>query len=310
MLLACVAVTPITFFVIYKYLKSQYPHEVCSWKEMKWVIIVLCWIIPYVAFLPLSTGLYLTLSGYWQFGLVMVQGGFRWVIICGIEYLGENRVSQLTILVFELVCDMFYETHAASQMAAADLGITLACQPVMDLLGNCWTMYYILRFAKDNKKAQTLMLIALSVREVVELVTSLGVSLVLGCAWFTHYEDFFMIDTLTAEQLQRAIKMSALDFSTEFLVLYIFSKLVQKVWGLTVLDLAQSFCAAIGRLEFFGLVAGCTTFILMFLQYHFGTDYFFQFLWLQEGMSNNSTFCEVLQDAGKSCFQTKLCLNI
>ena len=123
-------------------------------EETKWVIILVCWVIPFVSCLPLSTGLYLQLTGYWQFALVMDQGVYRTVTLSGIKFLGEGRVSPLTILVLKLVCDVFFETHAASQMAAADLGITLACQPVMDILGNCWTMFAILHFSKKTRKGK------------------------------------------------------------------------------------------------------------------------------------------------------------
>jgi len=164
-------------------------------------------------------------------------------------------------------------------------------------------MFAILHFSKNNKEGQTMQIVALSIREVIEQVTSLGVSLVLGSSWLTHKEDFFMIDNLTKKQLERAITMSIVDFFLELIVMIGFSRMVLKVWGLTPLDLAQAFCAAIGRLEFFGLVAGCTALILACLQYHFGSDYYFQFYWLAEGMRNNPEFCENLQAVGESCYQ-------
>jgi len=86
--------------------------------------------------------------------------------------------------------------------------------------------------------------------------------------------------------------------------------MTKKVWNLTPLDLSQAFCAAIGRFEFFGMMAGSTTFILVFLQYHFGSDYFFQFHWLNEDIMNDPTFCEDLQALGKSCYQISYSLNV
>ena len=128
-------------------------------------------VIPFVAILPLSTGFYVSTKGYKQLGIVVGIGIFRYVEVFGVEYLGFGKVNELTILVFELVIDVFYETHAATLFSGADHFITLASQPLLDLIGNLGTMFYIYWFQRHDKNAQTLSLIALAIREIIEVTT-------------------------------------------------------------------------------------------------------------------------------------------
>ena len=145
------------------------PRHLITKKEFKRFLLIVIFVIPFVAVLPLSTGFYMVLNGYKQLGLVTVIGGLRFVEVLGIERLGLGKVNELTILVLELVVDVFYETHAATLFSGADLGITLAFPPLLDLMGNVLTMGYIYYYQRNDKNAQTLSLIALATREIVEV---------------------------------------------------------------------------------------------------------------------------------------------
>eukprot|EP00519_Triparma_laevis_P000844 CAMPEP_0182508240 /NCGR_PEP_ID=MMETSP1321-20130603/24625_1 /TAXON_ID=91990 /ORGANISM="Bolidomonas sp., Strain RCC1657" /LENGTH=964 /DNA_ID=CAMNT_0024714283 /DNA_START=132 /DNA_END=3023 /DNA_ORIENTATION=+ len=275
--------TPSCVICAYYFVKStcSNPRHLITKKEFKRFLLIVIFVIPFVAVLPLSTGFYMVLDGYKQLGLVTVIGGLRFVEVLGIERLGLGKVNELTILVLEMVVDVFYETHAATLFSGADLGITLAFPPLLDLMGNVSTMGYIYYYQRNDKNAQTLSLIALATREIVEISTSLGVTFVFGSIWLFRSSHFFMIDAVKLEELERAFTMSVIDFCTEVVVLLLFDRLVYQVWRVHLYDLAQAFASAIGFYELFGMICGCVIFILTFLMYHFGGDFFMNFEWLE-----------------------------
>ena len=102
-----------------------------------------------------------------------------------------------------------------------------------------------------------------------------------GSIWLFRSSHFFMIDAVKLEELERAFTMSVIDFCTEVVVLLLFDRLVYQVWRVHLYDLAQAFASAIGLYELFGMICGCVIFILTFLMYHFGGDFFMNFEWLE-----------------------------
>ncbi|GMH93897.1 hypothetical protein TL16_g12751 [Triparma laevis f. inornata] len=296
--------TPLCVVVTYFFVKytCKNPKHLIQPNEFKRFLLIVIFVIPFVAILPLSTGFYILLKGYKQLALVTALSSMRFLEVFGIEWLGLGKVNELTILVLELVIDVFYETHAATLFSGADLGITLAFPPLLDLLGNLGTMAYIYYFQRHDKNAQTLSLIALATREIVEISTSLGVTVVFGSIWLFRKEHYFMIDTVEQHELERAFTMSLIDFLTEIVVLLLFDRVVYSVWRVHLYDLAQAFARAIGFYELFGMICGCVIFILTFLMYHFGGDYFMNFEWME--MDDFDGWCAAMQRNASSCYRT------
>ena len=91
-----------------------------------------------------------------------------------------------------LIIDLLYETHAATQFSNAQFISTLVAPPILGFFGNVFCLFYILYFLKGNIRAQTLQLIAMGMRELVEIMTSCGVSFILSTMWFFQKQNYYM----------------------------------------------------------------------------------------------------------------------
>ena len=71
--------TPVCVATSYYWVKrtAPTPEHIVEWVEFKRFLLIVLFIIPFVAILPLSTGVYISLNGYPQLALVTGIGGLR-----------------------------------------------------------------------------------------------------------------------------------------------------------------------------------------------------------------------------------------
>ena len=157
---------------------------------------------------------------------------------------------------------------------------------------------------KDDKKGQSLQLIALVLREIIELSTSIGVTLLFGIMWMFNRRGYYMLDSFTTSDFQQAFITSALNFVWEGFSLLVCEKIVARVFRVSLLDLAQAYVGTVGRFEFFAMIWGSTLYIMIFFSYHQGTDFYFKFEWMEPSKVGNSKWCVERQNENppQSCF--------
>ena len=83
---------------------------------------------------------------------------------------------------------------------------------IMDLGGNISAMAYIW-ISPVSQGTQFAYLVALAIREFIEMVASIGVVGVTGSIWYFNRFDYFMIDVATDEAIRNAALMSIGDFA-------------------------------------------------------------------------------------------------
>jgi len=303
----------IPLIVGYKYLKSHYPTHVPSFEELKRLLVLVVIDGIFIGILPLSIGLYMTLDK-WQPALVVGIGVYRVLSTAAIEKIalgtknGNKGISTGSFIVFMLVIDMMYETYACSLLAGAKSGYALALPPMMDLGGNIGAMAFLWLYPV-SPGTQFAFLVSLALREMVEMMVSIGVMTVFtGIYYFNRY-DFYMIDVVLSEAFRNAWLMAISDFIGELIVFVILERMVYKTRKVSLFDLGQAYIRSIGKFEMFSLTACSVMYILMFMNYHMGCDYFFNFEWMTEenlaiAARNNRTvsWCELLQNDGFSCY--------
>ena len=178
----------------------------------------------------------------------------------------------------------------------------------MDLGGNIGTILFIW-FFPISQGTQLAFLVALGIRELVEMLVSIGVmTAVTGIFYFNRF-DYYIIDVVSDADFRNAWIMALIDFGGELVVFIILDRMVYRVWKLSLFDLAQAYIRSIGNFEIFSLTCTSTIYIFLFMNYHYGCDYFWYFEWLTEenlaiAARNNGTisWCEMLQNDGFSCY--------
>ena len=118
-----------------------------------------------------------------------------------------------------------------------------------------------------------------------------------------------MIDVASNEAIRNAALMSVLDFFLELAVFIIFDRMIYKVWKVSLFDLGQAYIRLIGKAETFCLVCGFVVYSFMFMNYHYGCDYFMNFEWMTEENlaiaelnDGSPTWCDIMQSEGFSCY--------
>ena len=299
-IICLVLFVPSGSFVAWLYLRLTFPNEtLMSKKEFVSFIKIIACILPFILIVPMSTGLYTETEGLVQTAVITGLGLLREAELLMVEKLGYKKVSELTLIVLSLIVDVFYETQMIMLMSKAKLTLTLVLPPVFDLLGNLASFYWIYHYLREDKAAQTLSLVTLAVRELIEIFASVGVTLVVSGAWYFNRSSFYMIDSITEEQLVRTFYMALVDLFAEVFVFWIFNKIVFKVYRVRMLDLVAAFSRSIGTFEFFAVICGCVTLNFAILLYHLGSDYYFRFRWMEE---EGADWCEVRQRKQQSCF--------
>ena len=132
--------------------------------------------------------------------------------------------------------------------------------------------------------------------------TSIGVIGVFTSAWYFNKPNFYMIDVTTWEELFQGLLTSFLNFLSELIGLLLFDRVVYKVFRVSLIELGVAFVSTVGHLEFFAICAGCTSYILFFMVYHAGSDYYFKFEWMKEENKNDPSWCDLMQQSRSSCF--------
>ena len=297
--------------VTYKYLKNRYKTQVPSARSLLNIAIMLLITSAFVAALPLTTGAYMFLSKTWQPAIIVVVGGYR--TACGflIEYIGFNsrtKVDIRTVILMGLIVDLVYEVYASTLLTGAKSGISLVLPAIMDLGGNISLMVYIWIFPV-SQGTQFAFLVALALREMVEMVASAGVMGIICSIWYFNRYDYYMMDVATDIAIRNAALMSVGDFFMELTVFVIFDRMVNKLWKVSLLDLGQAYVRSIGKAETYCLVCGFSCYLFMFMNYHYGCDYFFDFEWMTEENlaiaelnDGSPTWCDIMQGGGFSCY--------
>ena len=146
-------------------------------------------------------------------------------------------------------------------------------------------------------------------RELVEIVVSIGVMTVFSSIWYFNRFDFYLIDVVSEEAVRNAWTMALIDFFSEVIVFVILGRMVYSMWKVSLFDLAQAFIRSIGRFEMFALTGISIMYIFQVMNYHYGCDYFFNFEWMTEenlaiAAQNDGTpsWCEIMQSYGMSCY--------
>ena len=303
-MLALLAVTPAIF--TFAYLQRYHKEKSASLTEMKHILAILQFLlVPLGLYLPFSTSFYLALVGYPQLAFVAASAALRVGITAGIEYVATStrcKVSDFALIVALLLVDLFYETQASTLLSKADFYMTLALPPVLDVVGNVATLIYILVHLKGNQSQQVIQLIALAIREFVEVSTSIGVMGVFASAWYFNKPHFYMIDVTTWKELRQGLLTSFFNFLSELIGLLLVDRVVYKVFRVSLVGLGVAFVSTVGHLEFLGICVGCTSYIVFFLVYHAGSDYYFKFEWMKEENKNDPSWCDLNQQSRSSCF--------
>ena len=112
------------------------------------------------------------------------------------------------------------------------------------------------------------------------MVASVGVTGIICSIWYFNRFDYYMIDVATDKAIRNAALMSILDFVLELIVFIIFDRMVFTVWKVSLFDLGQAYIRSIGRAETYFLICGFCCYLFMFMNYHYGCDYFFTFEWM------------------------------
>ena len=143
----------------------------------------------------------------------------------------------------------------------------------------------------------------------MELVASAGVMGVICSIWYRNKTDYFMIDVATDEAIRNAGLMSVGDFFLELFVFIIFDRMVYNVWKVSLFDLGQAYIRSIGKAETFCLICWSSMYLFMFMNYHYGCDYFMNFEWMSEENlaiaalnDGTPTWCDIMQSEGVSCY--------
>ena len=304
LILACF--TPVQCISIFAYLQRYHREKCASLKEMKHVLVVLQFLLlPLILYLPFSTSFYLALKGFPQLAFVAASAFLRVGVTSAIEYVATStrlKVSDFTVITALSIVDLCYETQASTLLSKADFYMTLALPPVLDAVGNVVTLVYVLVYLRGNQAQQVSQLIALAIREFVEVSTSIGVMGVFTSAWYFNKPHFFMIDVTTLKELRQGLLTSLFNFLSELVGLLIFDRVVYKVFRVSLIGLGVAFISTVGRIEFFAICAGCTMYTMFFLVYHAGSDYYFKFEWTKEENKNDPHWCDVKQQSDLSCF--------
>ena len=298
-------------FLTYEYLKPCYPDHVPSFESVKKLALVIATVSAFVGSVNLSTGVYMALSKNWQPVIVLVIGGYRAISGLLIEYIGLSsgaKVSIKTVIMFGSVIDLVYEVYSGTLLTGAKSGLSLVLPAVMDLGGNIGLMCYIWIFPV-SQGTQFVFLVTLALREMVELVASAGVMGIICSIWYFNKTDYFMIDVVSDEGLLNAALMSVSDFFLELFVFIIFERMVYKVWKVSLSDLGQAYIRSIGKAETFCFICGWVFYVMMFMNYHYGCDYFMNFEWMNEENlaiaalnDGTPTWCDIMQSEGVSCY--------
>ena len=256
----------------------------------------------------------MSVSNKWQPAVVLGMGGLRVLANFMIERKGlckKNRLSVKSFVYIGLIVDLMYETYSRTLFVGAKSGAALALPPLMDFCGNLGSMA-IIWLVPVNPATQFAFLVSLAMREFMELISSLGTMTVISSVWYFNRFDYYVIDVASEEAIRNTCLMSIFDFFSELAVLFVFDRMVHKVWEVSLIDLAQAFIRSTGRWEMFFLTCSCTIYMFMFGNYHYGSDYFFNFEWMTEENlliaemdDGTPTFCDILQEQGKSCYNWK-----
>ena len=129
---------------------------------------------------------------------------------------------------------------------------------------------------------QFVFLVSLAMREVVEMAASCGVMTTFTGIYYFNRNEFYIIDVVSWEAFGNAWIMAIVNCFGELIVFFILDRMVYKTWKVSLFDLAQAYIRSIGKFEMFSLTAGCVMYVFMFLHYHNGCDYFFNFEWMTE----------------------------
>ena len=293
----------------YQYLKSINSTQIPDSASLKKLIVVVIIASAFIGFLPLTTGLYMTLSPEIQPLLIIGIALYRIITCHLIKYIGfksGKSLSKKTVICMVLVIDITYEVYSSTLLSGAKSGIALALPPLMDLGGNVGVMAYVWLFPVSHG-TQFAFLVSLALREMVEMIASAGVTSIVCSIWYFNKQDFYMIDVVSDEALRNAVLMALFDFVSELTAFVIFDRMIYKVWKVSLFDLGQAYIRSIGETETYFLLSGFTMYMFMFMSYHNGCDYFFNFEWMNAenlaiGINGTLTFCDVMQSEGYSCY--------
>ena len=212
-------------------------------------------------------------------------------------------LHDISLLASYIGNDMIFESGVVLMSSSADSWYSLLVPPVLDMTGNIIHVSFTYMMVKTPRET-TLMLVCLAVREIVELASSAGTMLVYVTIWLTHREDFYLIDVVAKEELQRAVLVTVFDFAAEVVVLYITSRIYRRVWRVEIVQLASATFHALGFWRSQLAFVASTIFPFLVLQYNMGCDFSFKFIWLREGRDvlAGGEWCRDLQEAGSSCY--------
>ena len=303
-------VCPTVLIFIFAYMHRYYKEKCASLTEMKHMLaIIVSFLIPLGLYLPFSTSFYLALTGFPQLAFVAASAALRVGITAGIERVATStrcKVSDFSCIILLVIVDLFYETQASTLLSKADYYMTLALPPVLDAVGNVFTLVYIIVYLEGKQSQQVIQLIALAIREFIEVSTSIGVIGVFASAWKFNKLNFYMIDITKWEELRQGLLMSFFNFLSELIGLLIFDRVVYKVFRVSLIGLGITFVSTVGFVEFFSMALGATEYIVFFLVYHAGSDYYFKFEWMKKENENDPSWCDLKQQSHSSCFYQKL----
>lgn len=297
---------PAIVIFVFTYLHRCHREKAASLTEMKNTLtIILVLLIPLGIYLPFSTSFYLALDGYPQLAFVAFSAALRGGVVFGMEIMATStrwKISDFSLIAMLLLLELFYETYSSTLLSKADFYATLALPPLFDAVGNVFIVVYILVYLKGNQEQQVVQLIALALREFIEVSSSIGVMGIFAAAWQFNKPNYFMIDVTTSEELRRGLLTSFLSFLSEIIGLFIFDRVVHKVFRVSLVELGVAFVSTVGHIEFFCVCTGATMYILFVLVYHAGSDFYFRFEWMKKENDNDPLWCDLKQQSQSSCF--------
>jgi hypothetical protein len=151
--------------------------------------------------------------------------------------------------------------------------------------------------------------VVIALREFIEMLVSVGVMTVFTAIYYFNRWDYYMIDVASKTAFRNAWLTAGADFATELLVYLVFDRMVYRLWKVSLLDLAQAYIRSIGKFEMYALTSCCVMYIFLFMNYHFGCDYFFNFEWMTEenleiasAGGTTKSWCDLRQEMGVSCY--------
>jgi hypothetical protein len=276
-------------------------------QQIKLVIVHAFVIFGTLVFLPFLPAFYE--SGTTTLHQLKIIGAFsiyRVALTSWHEWACIGVMSDVFVVYFTFIIDASFETSFILLGGSATSIWSLIVPPFFDLMGNIGAICYIYYFVKGRRQA-TILIASLTLREVVEVSTKIGITVAYATVWLTRRTEFYMIDVVPAEKLVRTITVTIITSVLECVFMYFVSRLIWAKWRISVLQFASNVMFSTGIYYWVLPLLADITYFLAFLQYDLGSDYFMNFAWvLHSEELSGGTWCEELQNIGKSCYSLEI----